>query len=157
MLSFDRFCGLVLGKQGEVKFSLTFSEEDQGRTLIKGNASTEVNLECQACLQNLVVEVSCEINTIIVDALEELFDLDQDREALVATGKTVSLQDILEDELMIALPMVPRHPHGCSQYDRISVDCIDSGKDSGAAGRDETYRPFSELASKFKGVDRKEV
>ncbi len=148
---------MVLGKQGEVKFSLTFSEEDQGRTVIKGNASTEVNLECQACLENFVVGVSCEINTIILDELEELFDLEQDRAAIVATGKTVSLQDILEDELMIALPMVPRHPHGCSQYDRVSVDCIDSGNDSSAAGRDETYRPFGELASKFKGVDRKEV
>ena len=148
---------MVLGKQGEVKFSLTFSEEDQGRTVIKGNASTEVNLECQACLENFVVGVSCEINTIILDELEELFDLDQDREALVASGKTVSLQDILEDELMIALPMVPRHPNGCPQHDRISVHEIDSREDVGTPGRDETYRPFSELASKFKGVDRKEV
>ncbi len=158
MVSFVRFRQLLLGEEGEVEFSLNFSVDDQCRTLITGNASTSVNLECQVCLEEFLVEVSCEINTVVLDRLEELFDFSQDRAALVATGKTVSLQDILEDELMIALPMVPRHLNGCSQHDPIFVENIESGEDSGIASHDESHRPFSDLALKFKEQqDSKEV
>ncbi|MBC09350.1 MAG: hypothetical protein CMQ39_04175 [Gammaproteobacteria bacterium] len=158
LASFVRFRQLLLGEEGEVKFSLSFSMDEQCRTVITGNASTSVNLECQVCLEELLVEVSCEINTVVLDGLEELFDLNQERAALVATGKTVSLQDILEDDLMIALPMVPRHLNGCSQHDPIFVENIESGEDSGLASHDETHRPFSDLALKFKKQqDMKEV
>ena len=94
---------------------------------------------------------------VILDALEDLFDMNEDRGALVATGKTISVQDILEDELIVALPMVPRHVNACPQGDQISVDCIDSGKYMETAGHEEIYRPFSDLALKYKGSDRKEV
>ena len=156
MLSFDRFRQFVLGTEGEVKFSLTFSLDDQGRALIIGKASTAVNLQCQACLEEFLVEVSCEINMVVLDALEDLFDMNEDRGALVATGKTISVQDILEDELIVALPMVPRHVNACPQGDQTSYGDL-SGKYMETAGHEEIYRPFSDLALKYKGSDRKEV
>jgi len=148
---------LVRGGEGEVKFSLTFSIDEKCRTSITGNASTSVTLECQTCLGNFLEGVSCEINTVIVDELDELFDLDQDQGAFVASGKHVSLQDILEDELMVAIPMVPKHREGCARQVSKSVENVDSNERLSIDSYKNTYRPFSDLALKFKGLERKEV
>ena len=56
---------------------------------------------------------------------------------------------------MIALPMVPDIRIVLNTIGYLLIALIQER--TRAAGRDETYRPFSELASKFKGVDRKEV
>ena len=148
---------MVLGQEGQVKFSLAFSMDEQSRTLITGNVSAAVNLECQICLGEFLEEISSEINTVVVEELNELFDLDQDQAAFVAVGKYVSLQDIVEDELMMAMPMVPKHRNGCIGYDTRFVEGSDSKKDLLEAACEDTYRPFSDLALKFKRIDRKEV
>ena len=157
LVNFDRLCPLLLGREGQVKFSLAFSMDEQFRTLITGNVSTAVSLECQICLGEFLEEVSCEINTLVVEGLDELFDLDNDRAAFVAVGKYVSLQDIVEDELIVAIPMVPKHRKGCSGYRARFVDGSDPEKGLGEAAYEDTYRPFRDLALKYKGRDRKEV
>ena len=148
---------MVLGEEGEVKFSLTFSVDDQFRTCIVGNASITVNLVCQTCLEEFIEEVSCEINTVVVAELNELFDLNEDHAAFVANGKYVSLQDIVEDELMIAIPMAPKHRNDCAQEGSRFAGSLDSEEELSTTGFKSTYRPFSDLAIKFKGLDRKEI
>ena len=157
MVNFERLSALVLGQDGQVKFSLAFSMDEQCRTLITGNVSTAVNLECQICLGEFLEEVSCNINTLVVDELDELFDLEHDRAAFVAIGKYVSLQDILEDELIVTIPMVPKHRNGCAGYGVRFFEGSGSEKKSSEAACEDTYRPFSDLALKYKGRDRKEV
>ena len=148
---------MVLRQEGQVKFSLIFSIDEQCRTLITGNVSAAVNLECQICLGEFSEQISCEINTLVVEELNELFDLDQDRAAFVAVGKCVSLQDIVEDELIVAIPMAPKHRSGCAGYAARFSEGSDSKEALGEAACEDTYRPFSDLALKYKGRDRKEV
>ena len=156
MAYFDRLSPMVLDQDGLVKFSLVFSLDEQFRTLITGTVSTAVKLECQVCLEKFIEEVSCKINSVVVDELNDLFDLEQDREAFVSVGKYVSLQDILEDELMVAMPMVPKHRNGCAGYGARFFEGSDSEKESNEAACKNTYRPFRDLALKFKKRDRKE-
>jgi len=148
---------LLHGKEGQVKFSLAFSMDEQCRTLITGNVSAAVNLECQICLEEFSEQISCEIDTVVVEELSELFDLDQDRAAFVAVGKCVSLQDIVEDELMVAIPMAPKHKSGCAGYGASFPEGMGSKEELSEAACEDTYRPFSDLALKYKGRDRKEV
>ena len=131
--------------------------DEQCRTLITGNVSAAVNLECQICLGEFSEQISCEIDTLVVEELNELFDLDQDRAAFVAVGKCVSLQDIVEDELIVAIPMAPKHRSGCAGYAARFAEDIDSKEGLGEAAREDTYRPFSDLALNYKGRERKEV
>ena len=131
--------------------------DNQCRTLITGNVSAAVNLECQICLGKFSEQIFCEIDTVVVEELNELFDLDQGRAAFVAVGKWVSLQDIVEDELMVAIPMAPKHKSGCAGYVARFPEGRDSKKELSEAAYEDTYRPFSDLALKYKGRDRKEV
>ena len=148
---------MLNGQEGQVKFSLAFSMDEQCRTLITGTVSAAVYLECQICLGEFSEQISCEINTVVVEELNELFDLDQDRAAFVAVGKCVSLQDIVEDELIVAIPMAPKHRSGCAGYAASFSEGSDSNEALGEAACEDTYRPFSDLALKYKGRDRKEV
>ena len=136
---------------------MTFSIDEKCRTSITGNASTTVILECQTCLENFLEGVSCEINTVVVDELDELFDLHQDHAAFVASSKHVSLQEILEDELMVAIPMVPKHRKSCPRQESKSVENVDSNDRLSIDAYKNTYRPFSDLALKFKRLEREEV
>ena len=131
--------------------------DNQCRTLITGTVSAAVNLECQICLGEFSEQIFCEIDTVVVEELNDLFDLDQGRAAFVAVGKWVSLQDIVEDELMVAIPMAPKHKSGCAGYDAGFLEGRDSKEELREAANEDTYRPFSDLASKYKGRDRKEV
>ena len=131
--------------------------DEQCRTLITGSVSAAVNLECQICLGEFSEQISCEIDTMVVEELNELFDLDQGRAAFVAVGKCVSLQDIVEDELMVAIPMVPKHRGGCAGYGASFLEGRDPKEELSEAAYEDTYRPFSDLALKYKGRDRKEV
>ena len=148
---------MLNGQEGQVKFSLAFSMDEQCRTLITGTVSAAVYLECQICLGEFSEQISCEINTVVVEELNELFDLDQDRAAFVALGKCVSLQDIVEDDLMVAIPMVPKHRSGCAGYGARFIEGRNLKEDLSEAAYEDTYRPFSDLALKYKGRDRKEV
>ena len=148
---------MLNGKEGQVKFSLAFSMDEECRTLITGNVSASVNLVCQICLGEFSEQISCEIDTAVVGELNELFDLDQGRAAVVAVGKCVSLQDIAEDELMVAIPMAPKHKSGCAGYGARFQEGRDSKEELSEAAYEDTYRPFSDLALKYKGRDRKEV
>ena len=131
--------------------------DEQCRTLITGNVSAEVNLECQICLGEFSEQIYCEIDSVVVEELNKLFDLDQDRAAFVALGKCVSLQDIVEDDLMVAIPMVPKHRSGCDGFGARFLEDRNSKEELSQAAYEDTYRPFSDLALKYKGRDRKEV
>ena len=143
---------MATGTEGEVRFSLTFSRDDQSRTLIIGEASTAIKLECQVCLNEFLEEISCEIDTVVVDALDELFQLDQGRAAFVASGRLISLQDILEDELIVSVPMVPKHRAGCGRYAPEVFENTEPKDRLAMTGFEDTHRPFSDLAQKFKKV-----
>lgn len=73
-------------------------------------ASTRVPLQCQRCLQPVEVPLKIESNFLFVhgeDAAAQL-DADSDDDVLALT-RALDLRELIEDELLLALPIVPRH------------------------------------------------
>lgn len=77
-------------------------------------ASVSVVLQCQRCLQalehNLVVDRHFRFVRSAQDA--ERLDESADEDVLVLTPR-LDLHELLEDELILALPLVPRHQGSC--------------------------------------------
>lgn len=74
------------------------------------NARTELPLECQRCLKPVVTAVDTERSFLFVrgeDAAAQL-DTDSDDDVLALT-RALDLCELVEDELLLALPLVPRH------------------------------------------------
>lgn len=134
---------LLAGDGGDVRVKLRFRQEKKHRTLVLGECSAKLEVTCQACLEPLQIRVAAKIRTILVPDIEELMTLRQHEDGLVCESGQVAPVDLVEDDLIVAMPMVPRHEEG---------ECDAIGPVAEPAG--ETHRPFAALAKlteEFKG------
>src|SRR4051812_39177626 len=75
-------------------------------------AETEITLECQRCLQPMRLPVHAERRIFFVDDEDSAAALDAESEDdVLATTPALDLAVLIEDELLLALPLVPRHEH----------------------------------------------
>ena len=73
-------------------------------------ASTEVTLECQRCLQPMPMTLRAERRIFFVDGEDAAAALDAESEDdVLALTPALDLRSLVEEELLLALPLVPRH------------------------------------------------
>jgi len=73
-------------------------------------ATTRVPLECQRCLKAVDVPLSIERSFLFVHGEDAAARLDTDSEDdVLALTRALDLRELIEDELLLALPIVPRH------------------------------------------------
>ncbi len=78
-------------------------------------ASTRVTLSCQRCLQPMTQDLQIDRRFRFVQTEEEAARLDEEIEDdVLAAARWFDLMELLEDELILALPLVPRHAN-CPQ------------------------------------------
>ncbi len=131
----------------EVDVDLAFSVDGQGVRRVLGSLRAELDAICQRCLQPMIVPLHVNIALGIVRALDEVEQLPGEYEPLVLASVTEaqSLAAIIEDELLLALPVAPLHEEGqclvrSGAWDKvIAEDLPPEGK----------KRPFAVLAGAF--------
>ena len=101
---------LVYQAEGEVSVSLQFGVDGQGIRFLRARARTELALECQRCLQPMSFPIDSTVQLAIIESQEEAELLPSEYEPLVIGHEPLYLQDLIEDELLLALPIVPMHP-----------------------------------------------
>ena len=73
-------------------------------------ARTQVWRECQRCLQPVALPLSLQCSLRFVRGEDEAARLDaESEEDVLALERSFDLQALVEDELLLALPLVPRH------------------------------------------------
>ena|SRR5664279_5297287 len=90
-----------------------------GRRLVEGAgvqpslaiaADTEATLECQRCLQPMLLPLHAERRIFFVEGEDAAAALDAESEDdVLALTPALDLRELIEDELLLALPLVPRH------------------------------------------------
>jgi uncharacterized protein len=121
--------------QAEGEMRRRLGEEPQ--TWLHLAASTRVALQCQRCLQPVQVDVSVERSFRFVrnEAEAEAQDLDSEEEVLAMT-RSLDLLTLVEDELILELPLVPRHDE-CPQ----PLPKVAGAEDTA----EESANPFAQL------------
>lgn len=113
-----------------------------GHAWLHLHASVELTLTCQRCLQPALIPVEAEQSFRFVadeaTAAEQDEDSDED---LLVVSRDFDLRELVEDELLMAIPMVPMHEQ-CPDTVQLSV----SSPEFDAAGT-EKANPFAALAS----------
>ena len=82
----------------------------ESQTWLHVEATAQVSLECQRCLKPVGVPLKIARKFLFVhgeDAAAQL-DTDSDDDVLAIT-RALDLHELIEDELLLALPIVPRH------------------------------------------------
>ena len=111
----SRLCENLSETSTDVEVQLHFGTDELGNACMRGEVNAELELICQRCLEtfNLALELSLKLGLVTTD--QEAEELDRGYDALVVSGEPASLVDIVEDELLLALPAIPMHPrHECS-------------------------------------------
>lgn len=112
-------------------------------------ARAEVRLECQRCLQPMDQTLEVDRRFRFVRGEDEAARLDEESEDdVLALPGRLDLLELLEDELILALPLVPRH-EACPQPLPLPVASGPAATD--AASGDERPHPFAALAALKRG------
>ena len=141
LAQFSRLCELTEGDEGHVEVRLAFQQEELQPVTAVGTAMTELKLACQSCLEIMSLPVAIQIDVALVSNENELAALPSDSDGIVVEAPMVSLTDIIEDDLILVLPMVPRHEEPCWEVQESGVE-TDVETDS----VQETHRPFARLS-----------
>lgn len=108
-------------------------------------ARARVELECQRCLQSMPWDLEVLRALRFVDGEDAAAALDAEGEDdVLALPRSLDLQELIEDELLLALPLVPMHAQ-CPQ--RLPV----SAGDAPGAAAAEDPKPFAALAALKRG------
>ena len=135
----ERLSDLVVATGGEIEVHAQFGRQGK-RAVISGTIKAALELTCQSCLQALAWPIELKFKLAVVSSLQEAEKLEIDCEPLLLDAEKVSLNALIEDEILLALPDYPKHGFDCIPK-RSSKDA-EFDKNSQA----ETNNPFSVLA-----------
>jgi len=94
---------------GDVALQMQFGVDEQRIRFLRGQFSTQLMLQCQRCLGPFSQEVKGHFVLGIVHTEEEADQLPKGYDPLIVKDGILVLQDVIEDELIINLPIVPMH------------------------------------------------
>ena len=116
----ERLSDAVVDSDGDVEIDVAFAREGK-RAVIAGSIKATLKLECQSCLQELIWPIALSFKLGVVASSVEADGLEIDCEPLVFNAEKLSLNELIEDEILLALPDYPKHDYDCIPR-RSSVD-----------------------------------
>jgi len=132
-----RLADSLLNTEGQVYVNWSFSLDDQERVLIQGSVQTKLPMQCQRCLEimHLALDISVALMSLHPSQTED--NLLPNFEVLNIEHLPILLSALVEDELILALPLVAMHEH-CSPipYPSLKEESVD-----------EKYNPFQILST----------
>lgn len=133
-----RLAGLtVAGEPGQFEFEVSFALDEQEQVLAAVELHGEVALQCQRTLKTFRQEIRSQSRVAIVANETEEAALPEDYEVRICADHRLELLDLIGEEALLALPLVPVDPTS------EPVSAEEKAKD--------THRPFEALAELSKG------
>jgi uncharacterized protein len=111
---FSRLRDLLASDAGEVAYKVEGLRDERGSPSLRVAVQGTLQLRCQRCLEALPFEVN-EEDLLVLAATQAEIDADPvDAQApdRILAGKQMAVRDLVEDELILALPYAARH-EGC--------------------------------------------
>ena len=134
----------ALGREataGEVSYRLAFAPGAAGAIELTGELRARLEAQCQRCLQPFEIEFEAPVRLVFPPPGRPAGPEYAEWEA-GEDGARPTLAEILEEELLLALPFTPRHPPG-----RCPGGPVGEAPAAQEAGEDEEprQRPFAGL------------
>jgi len=138
-----RLARSLVSASDEVDVILDFGHDETGTSCVRGRVTGYLQLVCQRCLRPMDFSVEAEIGLAIVASEEDAEQLTSEFEPLVIKEEPISLSEMLEDELILALPIIPKHtPETCSVG--VAEEMIDAEDE---APRESPFATLAQLKS----------
>jgi len=133
----NRLGALLHKEMGTVSFGLEFGrDEENSFYCINGTIEATLTTICQRCLKSMILEIDGKIHLGLITDKSEEENLPPNYEPLTLTGKPLLLKELIEDEILLAMPIAPMHHN---------ENCIMAGLNN-TQSRTEKVNPFAMLA-----------
>ncbi len=120
---FERFQEAVEGVNGPVAYKLAFQRDAEDHMIIDGKCSTKATMVCQRCLDAVVLEVRGEFQLGLAFSDEKAKHLPKQYEpAIMDHNGNIDPWELVEDELILALPMFAYHADGQCEIKQPKAD-----------------------------------
>jgi len=131
-----RLAEVVCSKQGEVTARFKFGTR-AGTHCLDGYVQAELELRCERCLDPVKQHIESDFRFGLISSEDEADLLPREFEPLLVSDSGPSLVELVEDEILLSLPIVARHDEECSEI-------LQKHKDDDRVQHD-THKPFAAL------------
>jgi uncharacterized protein len=104
-----RLAPLLAANESELSVELEFNLDERRIRTLKGSIQGELELVCQRCLGSLRFPLDLGFRLGIITSDDEIARLPESFEPLLVSGDPVKTFDLIEDEVLLAVPSIPMH------------------------------------------------
>ncbi len=140
-----RLLPLLAQADGAIHLSLEFGVDSMGLANMTGTAQADLQLLCQRCLEPMAWPLELNLALAFIRPEVDEAGIPGPYEPYVVEAVPLRLSDMIEDEVILALPSIPRHELAdCPASEWLQGD---KPADTDTAAEDEQRQnPFSALA-----------
>lgn len=111
LAAFPRLGGSLVDAEGECRFSLEFGRDAMNQAFVEVRAEADLPMQCQRTLERYLqpVKVVQQLGLITSEAQEAALPEGMEPLLVPESGELRAI-DLVEDELILALPVVPINP-----------------------------------------------
>ncbi len=142
-----RLINALSSKEGEVYIDVEFSVDINRVVILAGEIKTETKLICQRCMKEMDLPIALDFQLAFVRSEAEMERLPEGYEATLIDNTTMMLSDIIEDEILLALPPIPKHLDDSCSSDAITEAWNSQQTPEPNTESVERENPFDILAS----------
>lgn len=138
-----RLSQAIIGADGPAAADVQFRRDEEGRYLIVLKVAMPVQVACQRCLEPMSLALSADTVLAALWSDDQAPHLPSRYDPLVTEAET-DLWQVVEDELLLALPPFSYHDHACGEAIEAPPSETDTDTQTGGGEKDN---PFSVLAA----------
>jgi uncharacterized protein len=100
---------MLESQEGVLNVELSFDRNDVGRPVIQGAIQGQLVLRCERCSDALNYDFASEVDVVLVKSDAEAERLADGYDTWLVEDERIFIQDFVEDEVLLALPLVVKH------------------------------------------------
>ena len=110
---FPRISEISNNKKDNIKVDLSFYLKNNKTPCVDGIIDLDIVLPCQRCLDDLSIALKVNFNLAFVRHDQQSEELDSNYEIYVIKEEELATLDLISDEILLSIPMVPTHDYDC--------------------------------------------
>ena len=97
---------------GSVNASIAFEIDESRQPIVRGTLSVSVDVICQRCLDTMAMDLQAQFALQVIWSEDQIANVAPNYEPWIVVDKAADLIPVIEDELLLALPIVNYHKPG---------------------------------------------
>ena len=131
------------GFHWEFKTHFADSPGSEPRQILELVVKGRIHLVCQSCLQDCGLDLAQKSRFVMVATEEEAdaFPMEDDQQEPLVASQHFDLLGLIEDEILLSMPLIPKHPKGACQAHIASF----GGSSEATGAPEKPQNPFNVL------------